>query len=97
MPWVERITSNKPAGSEAEKQGATVVITHRVREGANAGYEAWLGQIAPVCKGYPGHLDWHIVRPVDGPTSTYTVIIRLDTREHREAWMNSADRHRLID
>ena len=77
--------------------GATVVITHRVREGGHEGYEAWLKQIAPVCRAYPGHLDWHIVRPIKGLTTTYTVVIRFDTREHLEAWMTSADRKRLIE
>lgn len=74
-----------------------MVITHRVRENSVAGYEEWLNEIAPACKSYPGHLDWQIVRPVAGITATYTVIIRFDTREHLEVWMNSADRHRLID
>lgn len=77
--------------------GATVVITHRVRDGGVDGYEAWLARIFPACKAYPGHLDWHIVRPVAGLTATYTVIIRFDTREHLEAWMQSADRKRLIE
>jgi hypothetical protein len=43
-------------------EGATVVITHRVREGKNADYESWLSEISPLCKASPGYLDWHIVR-----------------------------------
>jgi antibiotic biosynthesis monooxygenase (ABM) superfamily enzyme len=58
-------------------QGATVVITHRVRAGKHADYEAWLAEIAPLCKAAPGHLDWHLVRPVAELTETFTVIIRL--------------------
>ena len=89
--------SNQPVPTDEHEQGATVVITHRVRENETAGYEAWLDQIAPACKSYPGQLDWQIVRPVKGITSTYTVIIRFDTREHLDVWMHSADRHRLIE
>ncbi|HTJ79254.1 MAG TPA: antibiotic biosynthesis monooxygenase [Rariglobus sp.] len=89
--------TNEPASVTAEEQGATVVITHRVREGGREGYEEWLDKIAPVCKAYPGHLDWHIVRPIRGLTATYTVVIRFDTREHLEAWMHSPDRKRLIE
>jgi uncharacterized protein len=77
--------------------GATVVITHRVREGRHEEYEAWLGEIAPLCKASPGHLDWHIVRPIPGLTATYTVIIRFDTRAHLQDWMESPTRNRLID
>lgn len=78
-------------------QGATVVITHRIREGKHADYEAWLGEIAPLCKAAPGHLDWHIVRPIAGLTETYTVIIRFDTAANLTQWMESPARARLIE
>jgi antibiotic biosynthesis monooxygenase (ABM) superfamily enzyme len=74
-----------------------VVITHRVREGKHADYERWLNEIAPLCRASPGHLDWHIVRPISGLTETYTIIIRFDTREHLQAWMESPARARLIE
>ena len=35
-------------------EGATVVITHRLRENALAAYEDWLQEIAPLCKASPG-------------------------------------------
>jgi len=78
-------------------EGATVVITHRVRADGHAGYEAWLEEIAPLCKAAPGHLDWHIVRPVAGLTQTYTIIVRFDTDAHLKAWMGSPARTRLIE
>ena len=77
--------------------GATVVITHRVRQGKQADYERWLDEISPLCKASPGHLDWQIVRPVPGLTETYTVIIRFDTRAHLQKWMESPTRARLIE
>lgn len=77
--------------------GATVVITHRVRDDRQADYERWLEEIAPRCKAAPGHLDWHIVRPVAGLTETYTVIIRFDTAAHLRQWMESPTRSGLID
>jgi hypothetical protein len=85
-------TSNDSVG-----QGATVVITHRVRAGKHAAYEAWLAEIAPLCKASPGHLDWHIVRPIPGLTETYTVIIRFDTAANLQQWMESPTRIRLIE
>jgi len=77
-------------------QGATVVITHRIRDGKSADYEKWLDEIAPLCKVSPGHLDWHIVRPIPGLTATYTVIIRFDTAAHLRLWMESPARANLI-
>jgi uncharacterized protein len=78
-------------------EGATVVITHRVRDGQHAAYEQWLNEIGPKCRASAGHLDWHIIRPIAGLTATYTVVIRFDTREHLEMWMGSQERRRLID
>lgn len=79
-----------------DDSGATVVITHRIRSDKHAEYESWLGEIAPLCNASPGHLDWHIVRPIKGITQTYTVIIRFDTADHLKKWMSSSERKRLI-
>ncbi|ACH37452.1 ABM domain protein [Citrifermentans bemidjiense Bem] len=78
-------------------EGATVVITHRLRENKQAEYESWLKEIAPLCKASPGHLDWHIVRPISGLSETYTIIIRFDTEAHLREWMESPTRARLIE
>ncbi|MEO8325731.1 MAG: antibiotic biosynthesis monooxygenase [Nitrospirota bacterium] len=78
-------------------RGATAVITHRVRDGQQAGYEVWLNEIGPLSRSYPGHLDLQIIRPIPRLTATYTVVIRFDTREHLQEWMRSQDRKRLIE
>ena len=85
------------ASERAADEGATVVITHRVRDDKHADYERWLNEIAPLCRASPGHLDWHIVRPISGLTETYTVIIRFDTKAHLQEWMESPTRTRLIE
>lgn len=77
--------------------GATVVITHRVRSDKQNEYERWLEEIGPLSRASPGHLDWHIVRPIPGVTETYTVILRFATSEHLKGWMESGERKRLIE
>ena len=89
--------TDKVTENFSDIEGATVVITHRVREGKHADYESWSNEIAPLCKASPGTLDWHIVRPISGLTGTYTIIIRFDTRAHLQYWMESSTRSRLID
>ena len=79
------------------QEGATAVITHRVREDKLADYETWLDEIVPLSKAAPGRLDLHIVRPIPGLTGTYTVIVRFDTAENLHQWMDSKVRARLID
>lgn len=76
---------------------ATVVISHKVRDGQEANYESWLTEIIPVSKTYPGHLGVSVVHPVPGATATYTIIIRYDNRENLINWMNSDARKRLIE
>lgn len=76
--------------------GATVVITHRIRTGKHAAYDGWLNEIAPLCQASPGHLDWHIVRPIRGLTETYTMVIRFDTEANLKFWLNSSARAELI-
>ena len=84
-------------GIDTRSEGATVVITHRIRDGLHAEYDGWLNEIGPECRASTGHLDWQIIRPIAGLTSTYTVIIRFDTPEHLKHWMNSDVRKRLIE
>lgn len=83
--------------SMTEQQGATGVITHRVKEGQREGYERWLDEIGPISRKSPGHLDWTIIRPVAGLTGTYTVILRFDNKENLERWLGSPERKRLIE
>jgi uncharacterized protein len=89
--------NTKPGSMREGEEGAAAVITHRVRNDKHADYERWLNEIAPLCRASPGHLDWHIVRPVSGLTETYTVIIRFDTEAHLQEWMKSPTRARLIE
>ncbi len=80
-----------------EQTGASVVITHQIKNGKQQAYEDWLNEIGPLCKSYPGNIDMHIIRPIAGLTFTYTVIIRFDTIANLKAWMESATRKRLIE
>src|SRR5215470_17259833 len=84
------------AAERKADHGATVVITHHVREDRLADYEAWLNEISPLAKASPGNLDWHIVRPIPGLTATFTIILRFDSEANLRGWMESPTRARLI-
>ncbi len=89
--------SRTPDPLQSASEGATVVITHRVRHDRHADYDAWVADIAPLCRAAPGNLDWHMVRPIAGLSDTYTIIVRFDTLEHLKGWMESPVRQQLID
>jgi antibiotic biosynthesis monooxygenase (ABM) superfamily enzyme len=76
---------------------ATAVISHHVKADQQSVYEQWLCEIIPVCKRYPGHLGVQVIRPVADATTTYTIIIRYETRMQLLAWLGSAERKQLVD
>jgi antibiotic biosynthesis monooxygenase (ABM) superfamily enzyme len=88
---------NAKLTSTGDTMGATVVITHRVRDGRQGEYENWMNEIGPLCRLSPGNLDWQFIQPVPGFSSTYTVIVRFDTIAHLGAWTESPVRKRLIE
>ncbi|QKD01931.1 antibiotic biosynthesis monooxygenase [Mesorhizobium loti R88b] len=88
---------NAKLTSPDDTTGATVVITHRVRDGRQGDYEKWINEIGPLCRSSPGNLDWQIIRPVPGFSSTYSVIIRFDTIAHLRGWTESSVRGQLIE
>lgn len=88
---------NAKFSSTGDTMGATVVTTHRVRDGRQGEYEKWMNEIGPLCRSSAGNLDWQIIHPVPGFSSTYTVIIRFDTIAHLRAWTESPVRSQLIE
>jgi len=79
-----------------EDSGASVVITHHIAENNQVQYEQWLCEIGPVCRNFPGNVDWQIIRPIPNLTYSYSVIIRFDTVGNLKKWMESEKRHALI-
>lgn len=65
-----------------ENQGASVVISHHILDGKQQQYEQWLNEIVPLTRHAKGFIDWQIIRPIQGLTFVYTVIIRFDTIEN---------------
>jgi antibiotic biosynthesis monooxygenase (ABM) superfamily enzyme len=77
--------------------GATAVITHRIRPGRQAEYEALVGEITPLARLAPGYLDLQWVRPIPGLTHTNTIILRFSTEQNLREWMTSVTRTRWIE
>lgn len=80
-----------------ENQGASVVISHHIKDGKQKDYEKWLEEIGPACRNSKGNIDWQIIRPIPNLTFVYTVIIRFDTIENLKNWIQSDIRNLLIE
>ncbi|MES2238981.1 MAG: antibiotic biosynthesis monooxygenase [Bacteroidota bacterium] len=79
-----------------ENTGASVVITHNIKEGKQPEYENWLTEIGPICRSFVGNINWQIIRPIPNLTFKYTIIIQFDTIDNLKNWMQSNERMRLI-
>lgn len=77
-------------------QIVTFIITHKIRVGKEAEYEAWVKEIGDACQQYEGHLGSNIIRP-SNTHNTYTVIIRFNNYENLEKWVQSDTRKQYID
>ncbi|WP_159567114.1 antibiotic biosynthesis monooxygenase [Budvicia diplopodorum] len=80
----------------ADNNSFTLLITHSLQPGQAARYEQWLEKTMPIAARFPGHLGVHVIRPTVG-NSTYNVVIRFDTLEHLNAWVNSPERQALVE
>lgn len=74
----------------------TAVITHRVRPGREAGYDAWLQGIAADARNCTGYLGAHILRPELGVSSDHVIVVQFETCQQLDAWMQSPTRQGWI-
>ncbi len=80
---------------EPEKSHA-FIISHTIKSGGEAEYEQWLSKILDVVSSFPGYLGRDIFRPAEG-TRKYTIIVRFDSPEHLNAWVQSDIRKLYVE
>jgi antibiotic biosynthesis monooxygenase (ABM) superfamily enzyme len=74
----------------------TVVVTRRVRPGAEAAYEAWLGRLLVAAKDLRGYLGADVQRPSSTGPREYTSIFRFSTVADLRAFEESEVRRRAL-
>lgn len=85
-----------------EEQGrkpapVSAVISTRVLPGKENEYRAWERKIAIAQSKAPGLRGYRFEPPVPGVQEDFVAILRFDTGEHLQSWLNSTERKRLID
>ena len=63
----------------------TLVISRRVKPGAEAAYEAWARDLQQASRGFPGYLGVGVLRPAPGQRE-YTFVSRFESPEAARAW-----------
>lgn len=74
---------------------ATLVIQHQVKPVAKAEYEAWVKEITQEGKRFKGHLGVNVIRP-HGTSTSYTVVLRFNSHDNLQGWIQSEARKRLV-
>lgn len=80
----------------ASAEPVTVVVTRRVRRGAEERYEAWLARLLERAQGLPGYLGATVQRPAPGAPPEYTSVFRFATVADLRAFEQSEWRRQAL-
>lgn len=83
-------------GGEIPNAEVTEVIFSKVLPGKADQYREWAGRIQAEQAKYPGYRGMYLQPPKGGDGGHWTSILRFDSAEHLEAWMNAPERKVLI-
>ena len=74
----------------------TEVIFSKVKPGLADRYREWVARIQAAQAKYPGYRGMYLQPPAGGRDGHWISILRYDSVEHLEAWMNAPERKRLL-
>jgi uncharacterized protein len=83
------------SGGMGSSPSVAFIITHTIKAGEEARYEAWLTEMLSAVSRAPGYLGREVFRPAQG-MRTYTSIVRFDAYAHLHAWAESDTRQALV-
>ena len=75
----------------------SAVISTRVRPGKETEYRAWERKIAAAQSKAPGLQGYRFEPPVPGVQEDYVAILRFDSQENLQAWLESPVRKKLVE
>jgi antibiotic biosynthesis monooxygenase (ABM) superfamily enzyme len=80
---------------EDPSSNVTEVILSKVKSGMDDAYREWVVRIQAAQAKYPGYRGMYLQPPAE-KDGLWTTIIRYDTTEHLEAWMEAPERAELL-
>jgi len=89
-------TVSTDGGGAAPGANVTEVVFSKVKPGMGDHFREWAARIQAAQARYPGYRGMYLQPPAGGDAGQWTSILRYDTAEHLEAWMNSAERKALL-
>ena len=92
-PGTEQVLSQ---GNQISDPLVTVVVTDRIPDDRVDEFLQWHKTITEAEARFPGFRGSEVFRPIKGVQEEWTTIYRYDTAEHLDAWLNSAERRKLL-
>jgi uncharacterized protein len=80
----------------ARDEIVTLVIKHRVKQGQEVQYEAWLRRIVSIAASYPGHLGVDVIRGKSDGLHMFTCVLRFCSTDAMQSWLDSTQRRELV-
>ncbi|HWV08040.1 antibiotic biosynthesis monooxygenase [Pseudomonas sp. GD03944] len=84
-------------GTDRTHEIATLVVRHRVKAGSEDAYEIWLRRTIDIASRYVGHMGVDVIRSRHEGLALFTCVLRFSCTLHLQAWLDSTDRHELVD
>jgi uncharacterized protein len=84
------------ASDEQAEPPVAMVFTHRVRSDKVDDYRVWRRKTITAQAQYPGYLATDFFEPRGEAQDEWIDIVRYDTSEHLDAWVNSQERQELL-
>jgi len=75
----------------------SVVISMDLRPGQEEAYRVWNQRITAAEAHYPGFQGHRLNPPIPGVQDDWVTILTFDTEAHLDAWLDSPERHKLLD
>jgi antibiotic biosynthesis monooxygenase (ABM) superfamily enzyme len=94
---VDDIHLVRDSGSGRQPAPVSAVISTRLKPGQEAAYRRWEQRIAAAQARAPGFQGYRLEPPILGVQDDWVVILRFDTDEHLQAWLDSAERKKLLE
>jgi uncharacterized protein len=80
-----------------EASSVSAVISTHVKAGKEEEYRVWERRIAAAQAGATGFLGYRFEAPIPGVQEDFVAILRFDTEENLQAWMDSPERLKLVE
>lgn len=85
------------AAEVAPAETTTAIISMQVRPGQEEAFQQWQRRIAAAEADFPGFTGYKLEPPIPGVQDDWTTVLRFNSDEHLEAWLDSPQRQKLLD